>query len=243
MVRVVDYDFRRKEILRKTIEFYLETAEPVSSEVLLDNYKLDFGSATIRSVLKDLEDRGYLTHTHTSSGRVPTDLGYRFYIDDLMHKMDLSREEKNTLEKFFNSYLQMKRSVLENATRIVSNFTHYVGIVNDEDQHRIYYSGWSHLLEQPEFKDVDTIHSIFKALEEDKLFDLMNRQMEDPIKVFIGEECDCLEMSNCALIIANCSSKKRKLGKLAVLGPKRMAYSRVIPMIDYLSELIIEEFE
>ncbi|MFC1708687.1 HrcA family transcriptional regulator [Candidatus Omnitrophota bacterium] len=243
MVRVVDYDSRRKEILRKTIEYYLETAEPVSSDALLDNYKLDFSSATIRSVLKDLEGKGYLAHTHTSSGRIPTDLGYRFYIDDLMHKMDLSKEEKSTLKKFFNSYLQMKRSVLENSTRIISNFTHYVGIVNDEDQHRIYYSGWSHLLEQPEFRDVGKIHSIFKALEEDRLLDLMNRQMQEPVEVLIGEECDCPEMSNCALIIADCSNKNRKLGKLAVLGPKRMAYSRVMPMVDYLSELIIEEFE
>lgn len=244
MVRVVDYDSRRREILRKTIEYYLETAEPVSSESLLDNFKLDFSSATIRSVLKDLEDKGYLTHPHTSSGRVPTDLGYRFYINDLMHKMDLSKEEKNTLKRFFNSYLEMQKSVLENATRIISNFTHYVGIVNDEDQHRIYYSGWSHLLEQPEFKDAQSIHSIFKALEEDKLLDLMNRDMDDSLKVFVGEECDCPEMNNCALIISDCSrNKKKKLGKLAVLGPKRMAYSRVMPMVDYLSELIIGELE
>jgi transcriptional regulator of heat shock response len=243
MVRIVDYDSRRKEILRKTIEYYLGTAEPVSSEALLENFDLNVSSATIRSVLKDLEDKGYLTHPHTSSGRIPTDLGYRFYIDDLMHKMDLSKEEKNTLKKFFNSYMEMKKSVLENAGRVISNFTHYVGIVNDEDQHRIYYSGWSHLLEQPEFKDIQEIHSIFKALEEDRLLDLMNREMENPIEVFVGEECDCPEMNNCALIISDCSSRKRKFGKLAVLGPKRMAYSRVMPMVDYLSGLIMEEFE
>ncbi|MBL7130027.1 MAG: hypothetical protein ISS45_01250 [Candidatus Omnitrophica bacterium] len=243
MVRVVDYDARRKEILRRTIEYYLETAQPISSEALLENYGLDFSSATIRGVFKDLEQKGYLMHPHTSSGRIPTDLGYRFYIDDLMHKMDLSLEEKNTLKKFFNSYLAMKRNVLENASRIISNFTHYVGIVNDEDQHKIYYCGWSHLLEQPEFKNIDTIHSIFKALEEDRLLELMNRQMDDPIEVVIGEECDCPEMSNCALIISECSIPKRKLGRLAVLGPKRMAYSRVMPMVDYLSELIIKEFE
>lgn len=243
MVRVVDYDSRRKEILRKTIEYYLETAQPVSSEALLDNYNLDFSSATIRSVLKDLEQKGYLTHPHTSSGRIPTDLGYRFYIDDLMHKMDLSKEEKNTLRKFFDSYLQMKRSIPENVSKIISNFTHYVGIVNDEDQNRIYYSGWSHLLEQPEFKNIDTIHSVFKALEEDRLLDLMNRQMEDHIEVIIGEECDCPEMNDCSLIIVECSSSRKRLGRLAVLGPKRMAYSRVMPMVDYLAELITKENE
>ncbi|MDD5291824.1 MAG: heat-inducible transcriptional repressor HrcA, partial [Candidatus Omnitrophica bacterium] len=90
MVRKVDYDSRRTDILRKTIELYLETAQPVGSEALLENYKFDLSPATIRNVLKDLEGQGFLMHPHTSSGRVPTDLGYKFYINDLMHKTQLS---------------------------------------------------------------------------------------------------------------------------------------------------------
>ena len=241
MVRKVDYNSRQKEILRKTIEYYLETAQPVSSEALIDNLDFDLSSATIRNVLKDLEKQGYLTHPHTSSGRVPTDSGYRFYINDLMLKQELSLNEKDTLERFFNSYLEMKKDVLENASRIISDFTHYVGIVTQEEQNRIYYCGWSYLLEQPEFRDFDTIRSIFRALEEDRLLELMNRQMDRTTKVIIGEECDCLEMNNCSLVIRECKGSRAKSERLAVLGPKRMAYSRVIPMMDYLSELIIKE--
>jgi heat-inducible transcriptional repressor len=137
----------------------------------------------------------------------------------------------------------MGQEVLENASRILSDFTHYVGIVNEEEHHRIYYCGWSHLLEQPEFKDIDTIYSIFKVLEEDRLFDLMNRKMDNSTEVIIGEECDCPAISDCALIVSECVSPKKKLGRLAVLGPRRMAYRRVIPMMDYLSELIVRELE
>lgn len=243
MVRVVDYDTRRREILRKTIELYLETAQPVSSEALLETCKLDFSSATIRSIFKDLEDKGYLTHLHTSSGRIPTDLGYRFYINDLMRKIELSLEEKGTLNKFFHSYLETRNDALENASKILSNFTHYVGIMNQGEQHKIYYCGWSYLLEQPEFRDIDAIRLVFKALEEDKLLELMNRNMENSVEVIIGDECDCPEISNCSLIIHECAGPKKKLGRLAVLGPKRMAYSRVISMLDYLSDLVIKEFE
>lgn len=243
MVRKVDYDSRKRDILRKTIESYLETAQPVGSEALLENYSFDLSPATIRNVLRELEEQGYLTHPHTSSGRVPTDLGYKFYINDLMYKVQLSPDEKNTLRSFFDSYLEMKRDILENASRILSNLTHYVGIVNQEDENKIYYCGWSYLLEQPEFQDVNSIGLIFKALEEDRLLDLMNRKMTNALEVFVGEECDCLGINNCSLVIRKCAGPKTKrAGRLAVLGPKRMAYGRVIPMMDYLSELVINEF-
>ncbi|MDD5291728.1 MAG: hypothetical protein PHY46_00890, partial [Candidatus Omnitrophica bacterium] len=213
------------------------------SEALLENYKFDLSPATIRNVLKDLEGQGFLMHPHTSSGRVPTDLGYKFYINDLMHKTQLSLDEKDTLRNFFDSYLEMKRDILENASKIISDLTHYVGIVNEEDGNKIYYCGWSYLLEQPEFQNVGAISSIFKALEEDRLLDLMNRKMANAMEVFVGDECDCLGINNCSLVIRECkSSKSKKTGRLAVLGPKRMAYGRVIPMMDYLSELVIDEF-
>jgi transcriptional regulator of heat shock response len=243
MVRRVDFDLRRNEILRKTIEYYLETAQPVSSEALLDNYKLDYSSATIRNVLNDLEKKGFLTHMHTSAGRIPTDLGYRFYINDLMNKIELSGNEKDTLDRFFNAYMEVGNDMLENTSRILSNFTHYVGIMNQEGNNRIYYCGWSYLLEQPEFKDIDTIRSIFKALEQDRLLDLMNMQMNDSTEVFIGEECKFPEMQNCSLVIHECKGPRKKIGKLAVLGPRRMAYGRVISMMDYLSDLIVREFD
>ncbi|MDD5005506.1 MAG: hypothetical protein PHS93_03260 [Candidatus Omnitrophica bacterium] len=243
MVRKVDYDLRKKDVLSKTIDLYLGTAQPVGSEALLDNYRFDLSPATIRNVLKDLEEEGYLMHPHTSSGRVPTDLGYKFYVNDLMRKTQLSVNEKDTLRSFFDSYLEMKRDILENASHILSDFTHYVGIVNEEDDNRIYYCGWSYLLEQPEFQDVNTISSIFKALEEDRLLDLMNRKMNNSLEVFVGKDCDSLGFNNCSLVIRECKSPKaKKSGRLAVLGPKRMAYDRVIPMMDYLSELVISEF-
>ena len=243
MVRVVDYESRGKEILRKTIEYYLETAQPVSSEALLDNFSLSFSSATIRNVLKDLEEKGYLTHPHTSAGRIPTDKGYRFYINDLMEKVELLEQEKNTLENFFKSYLETESDVFINASRIISNSTHYIGIVNEGGKNKLSYYGVNFLLEQPEFGNIKSIKSILKLLDENTLIELMNHKMSGDIDILIGEEYDCPEMNECALIITECKTPKENLGRLAVLGPKRMAYSRVIPIMSYLNELILEEFD
>lgn len=243
MVRKTDYETRRKDVLRATIELYLDTAQPVSSEALLDHCRFNLSSATIRNVLKDLEEKDYLMHPHTSAGRIPTDSGYRFYINELMQDTQLSALEAKTLERFFRSYLDSGVDIFENATRILSDFTHYAGLVSMEDKHRVSFRGLNYLLEQPEFSDIETIRPILKALEEERLFELMHRQFTNSLEVIIGHENDCQEMMGCSLVISQCSSSGKIIGKIAVLGPKRMAYKRVIPMINYLSELILREFE
>lgn len=241
MVRITDYDSRRKDILRVVIELYLETAHPVSSETLLERYHLDCSSATIRNVFKDLEDKGYLTHPHTSAGRIPTDRGYRFYVTDLMERVELSRDEKNILREFFSHYLESGVDVFEGSSRILSQFTHYTGIASHGRSNYVYYCGLRFLLEQPEFRDIEAIRSIFRTVEEDRLLDLMRREMEGAIEVVIGKECNCDEMSNCSLVVCECRDSRGESAKIALLGPRRMAYRRVIPMMSYMADLISGE--
>jgi heat-inducible transcriptional repressor len=76
------FSSRKKEILKQVILNFIEKAEPVSSQVLVENLKNEISSATIRKEMADLEDMGYLSHPHTSSGRIPTDAGYRYYIEE-----------------------------------------------------------------------------------------------------------------------------------------------------------------
>ena len=236
-----DYDSRRKDILRVVIELYLETAHPVSSETLLERYNFDCSSATIRNVLKDLENKGYLTHPHTSAGRVPTDRGYRFYVTELMERVELSHEEKKTLKQFFMYHFDRRIDVFESASHILSQFTHYAGIASHRKSNDVYYCGLSFLLEQPEFRNLEEIRSIFRTVEEDRLIDLMRREMDDAIEVVIGKECNCAEVSNCSLVVCECKDAHGELAKIALLGPRRMAYRRVIPMMSYMADLIAGE--
>lgn len=241
MVRVTNYDLRRKEILRAVIELYLQSAHPVSSEALLEQYSFDFSSATIRNVFKDLENKGYLTHPHTSAGRVPTDRGYRFYINDLMEHVELSNDEKKILKRFFANHFDRRIDVFESASRILSQCTHYAGIASHRKSNSVYYCGLSYLLAQPEFRDPEEIRSIVRTVEDDRLLDVMRREMDSVIEVVIGRECDCVEMSNCSLIVCECRDAHGELAKIALLGPRRMAYRRVIPMMSYMADLISGE--
>lgn len=128
-------DHRKKKILQAVIDEYVNTAEPVSSSTLVKKYGLDYSSATVRNELAELENIGYLDKTHTSSGRVPSEKGYRFYVDELIKDDDISLEEI----KYIQSKLSAKVNEIEDLTKIatstLSEITHYttvsVGPKND----------------------------------------------------------------------------------------------------------------
>ena len=97
-------DDRKKKVLQAIVEEYINTAEPVSSNALTKNYGLNYSSATIRNEMADLEKKGYLDKTHTSSGRIPSEKGYRYYVDELINDNDISVEEI----KYISSKLETK---------------------------------------------------------------------------------------------------------------------------------------
>ena len=118
-------DDRKKQILQAIIEEYIQTAEPVSSNAIVQKYELDFSSATVRNEMVELEKIGYLDKPHTSSGRVPSAKGYRFYVDELIKDDDISLEEV----KYIQSKLETKVNQMEELTKIATNtlseITHY----------------------------------------------------------------------------------------------------------------------
>ena len=121
-------DDRKKKVLQAIVEEYINTAEPVSSNALTDNHGLDCSSATIRNEMADLEKKGYLDKTHTSSGRVPSAKGYRYYVDELLNDKDISLEEI----KYISSKLETKVNEIEDLTKITANtiseVTHYTTV-------------------------------------------------------------------------------------------------------------------
>lgn len=121
-------DERKKKILQAVIDEYVNTAEPVSSAALVEKYGLNYSSATVRNELAELEKNGYLDKTHTSSGRVPSEKGYRFYVDELIKEDDISLEEM----KYIQSKLSTKVNEIEDfakiATSTLSEITHYTTV-------------------------------------------------------------------------------------------------------------------
>jgi len=246
MPRVADQDKRKKDILLAAIELYLDHALPVSSGTLRKTRRLDLSSATVRNVLAELEEAGYLTHPHTSAGRVPTDDGYRYYLNVLMRKKKIEGEEADFINKIFDLKVSQLDDLLQETSRILSDFTHYTSLVymqDDEGQH-IVLEGLRHLLEHPEFQDLAHARRIMEALEtREVLFDLINRSFTEKTRVYVGKECKYAPMESCAVIVARYGDPEKHKGRLAVIGPKRMAYDQVIPLLDYLSEAVAFQIE
>jgi len=246
MPRVTDQESRKKEILLAAIELYLNHALPVSSEVLRKTRRFDLSSATVRNVLAELEEVGFLTHPHTSAGRVPTDDGYRYYLDVLMRKKQLDKEEVCFISKIFELKVRELDDLLEETSRMLSDFTHYASLVylQDDEGDRVYLEGMRHLLDHPEFQNLELVRRIMQALEtREVLFDLINRHFIEKTHVYIGKECKYKPMEACSVIVTRYDDKKKRRGKLAVIGPKRMAYDQVIPLLDHLSKAVEEQIE
>ncbi|MEG0068659.1 heat-inducible transcriptional repressor HrcA [Cetobacterium sp.] len=120
---------REKLVLSAIIDFYLLSGETIGSRALVKKYNIDLSSATIRNVMSDLEDMGFISKTHTSSGRIPTDKGYKFYLEELLKIETLSRDEKARIDLVYESKMRELDSVLKRTSTLLSKLTNYVGIV------------------------------------------------------------------------------------------------------------------
>ena len=121
-------DERKKKVLQAIVEEYINTAEPVSSNSLTNNHGLNCSSATIRNEMAELEKIGFLDKTHTSSGRIPSAKGYRYYVNELINDQDISLEEI----KYISEKLETKVNEIEELTKIAANtiseITHYTTV-------------------------------------------------------------------------------------------------------------------
>jgi transcriptional regulator of heat shock response len=244
MMRWADHDSRRKEILTAVIELYLNLVQPVSSETVLREKDVALSSATVRNVFAELEEIGLLTHPHTSAGRVPTDEGYRFYINRLMKKKDLSSDETSFIDKIYELKVKEREDLLSETSKIMSDLTHYVSIVYLDEEDKFYSQGMRFILEHPEFQDARLAYMVLEALEKkDELVDLISRSFEDQTHVFIGKECDCPQMECCSVVVSRYKQDDEHRGRLALIGPRRMNYETVIPLMDYISEAVARHIE
>lgn len=243
MVRTVDYESRRRAILAATINRYIREAEPVSSEEIAGDF--DLSSATVRNIFAELEDANYLTHPYTSGGRIPTNRGYRYYVDSLLSQMELLEEEKERITVEYRKKITRIEDILDKTSELLSSITRYAGITYlPEWQDRFFYKGISLILNQPEFRDYQKIRLLIRFIEEKQyLLNVINRDFTDKVKVYIGEELGCAEMEDCSLVVSSYRLKDKTSGRLAVLGPMRMEYKHTITVLGYTSDLLSEAID
>ena len=120
---------REREILRATIEGYITTGEPVGSRSISKKYDVNLSPASIRNIMADLEEKGYLTHPHTSAGRIPTDRGYRCYVDTLIERFRLSKAEEARIEKSYPPSGGEAEDIMRMTSKVLSAHSRYIGMV------------------------------------------------------------------------------------------------------------------
>lgn len=124
---------REKLVLNAIIDFYLGYGETIGSRTLVKKYNIALSSATIRNVMSDLEDMGFIEKTHSSSGRIPTDLGYKYYLSELLKVEKLSIEEKNRISIEYEKKVNELDSILQKTSSVLSKLTSYASIVIEPD--------------------------------------------------------------------------------------------------------------
>lgn len=229
---------REEAVLEIIVKSYTESVEPVGSRFVAR--KLGLSSATIRNVMSDLEEEGFLMHPHTSAGRIPTDKGYRYYVNSLMHKRDVNDNIVQMIEEQYRQKIRSLEDVLEKTSHLMSSLTNYVGVTLIPDTEKVYLDGASHLIEQPEFHDMKKLHNLFRCLEDKvailKL--LCNEADDDGLTIHIGKENKSNDLFDCSIVTSGYKIKGKKSGKLGVIGPKRMVYEKVVPMVQLLADTV-----
>jgi transcriptional regulator of heat shock response len=234
---------RQKNILEIVIREYIENALPISSKYLEEEYEMGVSPATIRGELYTLIEKGYLYQPHTSSGRVPTDKGYRFFVD-LLNEKEIRRLEGKIIKE-----VQKMQEEIEGRVHFMREFTRFLAHTSSglslsyfPKESILLKEGWEEVLNDPEFDDAKRVRDFMGMVSdfEENIDFFFSREKPECIQVYIGSEAPFLKKHDFSILIASCRILKKK-GMLAILGPKRMAYEKNIYLVESIIKMLEKE--
>jgi len=222
-----------EKILAQVVEQAVDTGEPVGSQYLVDTYSLNVSSATVRNYFMDLEEQGLIMQPHTSSGRLPTEKGYQYFVEHLLVPRALSKKETNELSaaaKQADSELACVKACAKVAAELSQNAA-IVGLGHMDS----YYTGLTNLFSQHEFKDWNRVVSMSDVLDrlDDVLSTLRESRFEHPTTM-IGSTCPFGPMCGSAIVTLPGGIL------LGLLGPMRMDYGLSISLAAKIQLLMTE---
>lgn len=260
-------DDRLEGVFRCIVESYIQTAEPVGSRTVSRMYPGALSPASIRNVMADLEEMGYIQQPHTSAGRIPTPRGYRYYVDRMIS------DEAKRIDEIPQAHESLARAhdiedVAETASHLLAELTQNAGLafvrnlariayIQDAggtqeptaprrapagDYHRLYVDGARHVFGQPEFSDILRAQALMRALEVKRtLVDFLEKDIDDDAThVYIGEEVSCEGLREVSMIVKRYTWRGRVVGCLAVIGPTRMRYDQAVGIVSCLADEVTE---
>ncbi|MGC8658105.1 MAG: heat-inducible transcriptional repressor HrcA [Desulfomonilaceae bacterium] len=336
---------RSEQILASIVSEYIATGEPVGSRTLAKKTDIGLSAASIRNVMSDLTDCGFISQPHVSAGRVPTDLGYRFYVDKILEPMTLNQTEVSAIESWIASAGMDIRHALKQSSWVLADLSKQAGVVTgspaaeqtfktidfikvandrilvvlvsttgfvqnkmifDEDNlsqvtleslgrmlndilkdldlkqarekiekelshakarfdamlnkalefgyiilseqsasREIFIEGSANIVEDPEFYQIETIRAILATFEHKiQLLKLLDKTLAARgIQVFIGSEHGINEMESCSVIAYPIKASGVSLGSIGIIGPKRMNYQKLIPLVRTTADVLTRLFK
>jgi heat-inducible transcriptional repressor len=226
---------RQQAILSAIVEEYAEVASPVGSVMLAKLFGVS--SATIRSEMSRLEEMGYIAQPHTSAGRIPTDKGYRFYVNGVVES-DSEPDAKSRSNQVMNTRIMhagQPAQTIRSAVDSLAEITHNLGLATIGDQ--LYISGLSRLFMQPEFSSGGPVHEIARLLDNLEPW-LREAAPNQALNVYIGHENPIGKNAGASLIISRFNSPYSDHSYIGVLGPTRQSYARVMNLVQHTGELL-----
>ena len=241
---MADLTQRQIKILKCITEEFIDSALPVGSETLEKKYNLGISSATIRNEMSSLTQLGFLKKGHLSAGRCPTSMGLKYYVRNLMTPKNMSVSDEIGVKEKVWGYRNEFEKLLKETTRELALKTRSLAIATT-DQGAIFSFGASNLLEEPEFYNIDVTKTVLSLLDNPAFwFDIISKagvNTEEPttqlIHLLVGEDLGMEHLEPCGFIYQTYQAGPHR-GIVGVIGPARVHYQVIIPVVDYFAELI-----
>jgi len=224
---------RQSNLLKIVIEEYVDSASPVASSLIVSKYFKDLSSATIRNDMAELEKQGLIAQPHTSAGRIPTVSGYREYLNGLSTGNNLTKSEMNKLARVESEILKTRTKNIARMIAKISDSAVFVSFGEDE----FFYTGISNLFSQPEFAEMDYLHTMSEAIDHmDEAIKLMSGQLEvGEIQTLIGQDNPFGSVTS--VVVSKCEIDGQ-ISLIGILGPNRMDYRKCLGLVEYFSKLL-----
>lgn len=226
---------RKSALLSAIIKEHVQTADSVGSKAIVDKYQFKVSPATVRNEMADLEKEGFIYQPHTSAGRIPTEKGWKFYIDNYMKDVNLTTQQQGVLDKALAEHGLTYEGAVKNVAKNLADLSRdavFVGFSKDD----FYYTGLSQLFQHREFESVDLVRHISEVV--DHLDEVIKKLFDEDIQgtqVLIGKENPF--GIECGTIVSRYQNGEQD-GLFGILGPMRMDYDNNVALVKYVNNII-----
>lgn len=230
---------RQSKILVAVIEEFTKTGLPVGSNVLVKKYRFDVSPATLRNDMSHLEKLGYLHQPHTSAGRIPTDVGYKYFVEEVMPDRELTKKEQKALQKELLQLRAQNNRLTRTTAKLLSTLSGYVAVSGVPGKDDFSEFGLRSLLQDVDAERLDEICALAESLDyiDERCDELMLELSDGETKIFIGAENPLSKTESYSMVVSQYEQDGEK-GIVALIGPKNMEYDKNKSLINYVKKVL-----